>query len=107
MKLHGLYSPETGHTYPIRCGGHTLFADYTAAIHLAYGTKPVETAMFRDGTGGFRGFAVHQYHGEYWTVTSYGTYAEKAIDRGREQFDELVRLYAADPLWSRMVAECV
>jgi hypothetical protein len=47
-----------------------MFADYTAAIQLAYGTKPIETAMFRDGTGGFRGIAVHQFHPKANRVTN-------------------------------------
>ena len=104
MKTYAKYDPEKQRVYPVTVDGATRWAESGAALHLAYGTKPVNTAMYADGLGGFRGFALHQFDGQFWTVSNDGTWADKLIARGWVPFDRLVRQYDADPRW-QLVAE--
>ena len=105
MKTFSKYDPEQGRTYPITVDGETRWAKADDAIDLAYRVKPVNVAMYADSGHNFRGFALHLFHGEFWTVSNDGTYEQQHITHGWARYDKMVRQYDADPRWTRMASE--
>ena len=105
MRTYAKYDPEQGRTYPITVDDKTRWANAGDAIELAYRVKPVNTAMYAHSGHYFRGFALHLFHGEFWTVSNDGTYEQKHITRGWVHFDQMVRQYDADPRWTRVAWE--
>ena len=105
MKTYAKYDPVQRRTYPVTVDGVTRWANATDAIDLAYRVQPENVAMYVDSGHNFRGFALHLFHGELWTVSNDGTYEQKHITHGRVHFDSMVRQYDADSRWIRMPSE--
>jgi hypothetical protein len=102
MKTFARYDPEKGRTYPITVGGVTRWAKDSDAVALAYCTVPLNIAIYAESDHSFRGFSLHLFEGELWTISTDSIYRHKHITYGRLRFDEMVRLYDADPRWVRM-----
>lgn len=102
MHTYTRYNEDTRHTWPITVDGAVRWADTDKAIELAYSRKPINTAMYKDGLGGFRGFALHLYQGTFYTVSNDGTITDKHIQQGWAAFDRYIEQYDADPRWTRM-----